>query len=90
MSFLDIKDSYFSVKIGEEYHYFLKFEWDKMLYVFVCYPNGLGPCPRKLTKINKAPLSDSRALSLSQVTLMISLFKDRHIYSMKEQLLKQP
>ena len=35
---------------------------DKVLCVFVCYPNGLGPCPRKFTKINKAPLSDLRAL----------------------------
>ena len=62
MSVLDLKDAHFSVKIAEEYQCFLKFEWDKVLYVFVCYPNGLGPCPRKFTKINKAPLSDLRAL----------------------------
>ena len=62
MSVLDLKDAYFSVKIAEEYQCFLKFEWDKVLYAFVCYPNGLGPCPRKFTKINKAPLCDLRAL----------------------------
>ena len=62
MSVLDLKDAYFSVKIAEEYQCFLKFEWNKVPYVFVCYPNGLGSCPRKFTKINKAPLSDLRAL----------------------------
>ena len=49
-------------RIYEEYRCFPKFEWDKVLYVFVCYPNGLRPCPRKFTKINKEPLSDLRAL----------------------------
>ena len=61
MSVLDLKDAYFSIKIAEEYQCFLKFKWDKVLYAFVCYPNGLGPCPRKFTKINKAPLCDLRA-----------------------------
>ena len=61
MSVLDLKGAYFGAKIAEEYQCFLKFEWDKVLYVSVCYPNGLGPCPRKFTKINKAPLSDLRA-----------------------------
>ena len=92
MSVLDLKDAYFSVKIAAEYQCFLKFEWDKVLYVFVCYPDGLGPCPRKFTKIYEAPLSDLKALqiTLSQVTLMISLFKDKSICSVKEQLLKKP
>ena len=57
-----LKDACFSVKIAEEYQCSLKLESDKVLYVFVCYPNGLGPCPRKSTKVNKAPLSDLRAL----------------------------
>ena len=62
MSVLDLKDAYFSVKIAEEHQCFLKFEWDKVLYEFVCYPNGLRPFPRKFRKINKALLSDLRAL----------------------------
>ena len=31
-----------------------------ILYKFTCYNNGLGPCPRRFTIINKAPSSEPR------------------------------
>ena len=60
MASLDLKSAYYSVPISQEYQKFLKFEWDNVLYKFVCFPNGLSPCPRKFTKITKAPLSSLR------------------------------
>ena len=27
------------------------------MYCFTCFPNGLGPCPRKFTKLNKVPVT---------------------------------
>ena len=27
------------------------------MYCFTCFPNGLGPCPRKFTKLNKVPIT---------------------------------
>ncbi len=60
MASLDLKGAYHSVKIDEEHQVYLRFVWDQELYQFTCYPNGLGPCPRKFTKIMKVPLSHLR------------------------------
>ena len=57
MASLDLKDAYYSVKIDEEFQSFLKFSFEGKLYKYVCFPNGLGPCPRKFTKLNKPLLS---------------------------------
>ena len=57
MASLDLKHAYYSVKIAEPFQIYLEFEWDNLSYRFTCYPNGLGPCPRKFTKIMKVPLS---------------------------------
>ena len=50
----------YSVKISESVQRYLKFEFLDKLYKFVCFPNGLAPCPRKFTEITKVPLSDLR------------------------------
>ena len=60
MASIDLKDAYHSVKIHEDYQKYMKFEWAGSLYQFTCYPNGLAPCPRKFTKLMKAPLSHLR------------------------------
>ena len=62
MASLDLKQAYHSVKIHDAYQKYLKFEWDDDLYQFTCYPNGLGPCPRKFTKLLKVPLSHLREM----------------------------
>ena len=57
MAAIDLQHAYYSVKIDEDYQKYLKFYWKDTLYQYTCYPNGLGPCPRKFTKIMKVPLS---------------------------------
>ena len=53
MASVDLKDAYYSVPICKDHYKFLKFEWKKVLYQFVCFPNGLALCPRKFTKLLK-------------------------------------
>ena len=60
MATLDLKHAYHSVKIDDSFQRFLKFEHDNQLFQYTCYPNGLGPCPRKFTKLFKPPLSHLR------------------------------
>ena len=60
MASIDLKDVYYSVKISENFQRYLKFEFLNKLYKFVYFKNALAPCPRKFTKITKAPLRDLR------------------------------
>ena len=60
MAWIDLKDVYYSVKISENFQQYLKFEFLDKLYKFVCFLNGLTPCPGKFTKITKVLLSDLR------------------------------
>ena len=60
MAKIDLKDAYYSVKIHPDFQKYLKFQHKAKLYQYVCYPNGLGPCPRKFTKITKVPMSNLR------------------------------
>ena len=62
MASVDLKHAYHSIKIDENYQSFLKFMYEGNLYQYTCYPNGLGPCPRKFTKIMKVPLSHLREM----------------------------
>ena len=61
---IDLKDAYYSIKISENFQGYLKFEFLNKLYEFVCFPNGLAPCPRKFTKITKVTLSHMRLQKL--------------------------
>ena len=51
----DLKDACYSVAISRRFQKFLKFKWKDKLYCFKCFPNSLGSCPRKSTKLNKVP-----------------------------------
>ena len=57
MATIDLKDAYYSVAISRLLQKFLKFKWKDKLYCFTCFPNGLGPCPRKFTELNQAPIT---------------------------------
>ena len=57
MATIDLKDAYSSVTISRLFQKFLKFKWKDKLYCFTCFPNGLGPCPRKITKLYKVPIT---------------------------------
>ena len=60
MTSIDLKDAYYSVKMNPKFHCYLKFKIDGELWQYVCYPNGLGPCPRKFTKLTVVPMSEIR------------------------------
>lgn len=60
MTKIDLKDAYYSVRINEKFQKYLKFSYKGKLFQFVCFPNGLAPCPRKFTKITKVPTSNLR------------------------------
>ena len=46
-----------SVSISRQFPKFLKFKWKDNLYCFMCFPNDLGSCPRKFTKLHKVPIT---------------------------------
>ena len=53
MAAIDISDAYYIVSISKLFQKFLKFKQKDKLCYFICFLNGLGPCPRKLTKLNR-------------------------------------
>ena len=55
MASLDIKDAYYTIPVDETYQKYLRFQWETQLYCLTCPPNGLGPCPRKFTKVLMTP-----------------------------------
>ena len=74
MASIDLKDAYYSVKISESFKRYLKFEFLDKLYKFVCFPNGLAPCPRKFTKITKVPISDLRLRKIVVSRYIVDFF----------------
>ena len=57
MASIDLKDACYSVSIHSDFQKYLKFSWRGQLYKFVCFPNGLAPCPRQFTKLLKPVFS---------------------------------
>ena len=45
---IDFKNAYYSVPIATGDQKYLKFQWRGKLYKYVCFPNGLAFCTRKL------------------------------------------
>ena len=54
-----LKDAYHSVAISRLFQKFLKFKCKDKLQYFTCFPNDLGSCPKKFTKLNKVPITTS-------------------------------
>ena len=54
---IDLRDAYYSVPVHPDYQRYLKFQWEDKLYCFQVMPMGLGPVPRKFTKLTKPILS---------------------------------
>ena len=78
MESVDLKDAYYSVKITESFQRYLKFEFLDKLYKFICFPNGLGPCPRKFTKITKVPPRDLRTRKIVVSGYINDFFTKEH------------
>ena len=62
MASIDLKDAYYSVSIHSDFQKYLKIQLEGHLYKFVCFPNGLAPCPRQFTKLLKPVFSSLRKL----------------------------
>ena len=63
---------------SENFQQYWKFEFLDKLYKFLCFPNGLSPCPRKFTKITKVPLSDLRLRKIAISGYIDDLFTKDH------------
>ena len=46
MASMDLKDTYYSVRISKYSQKFLKSQWKNKLFCFICFPNGLASSPR--------------------------------------------
>ena len=57
MCYLDLKDAYFSASLDRNSRKFVRFQWKRTLYEFMCLCFGLGPAPRVFTKLLKIPIS---------------------------------
>lgn len=66
--------------IAPEFQKYLKFEWNSQLYKFICYPNGLGPCPQKFTKVTKVPLAELR----KDESIISGFIDDFHLYEYED------
>ena len=55
MTFIDLKDAYYSIPVALEYQKYLKFIWRDQLYAFTSLPMGLSSysSPRVFTKVMK-------------------------------------
>ena len=57
MASLDLKDAYYCIPVAPQDRKYLCFQFNKVLYRYTCFPNGLSSCPRIFTKILKPALS---------------------------------
>ena len=58
MASSDIKDACYSIPIDESSQKYLKSIWKEQFYQFCVLLNGLSPCPRRFTKLQKLPLAE--------------------------------
>ena len=53
MTFINLKDAYYSIPIAPEHQMYLKYIWKDQLYAFNSLPMSLSTSPRTFTKILK-------------------------------------
>ena len=61
---IDLKDAYFSLPLHPNSRKFVRFQWGKKIYQFLCLCFGLGPAPRLFTKLMKVPMTLLRRLNI--------------------------
>lgn len=62
MAYVDLKDTYYSAPIHEEYQKYLKLLWEYPPNLkFIAKPNGYRPAMRAFTKLLKPPFSFLRS-----------------------------
>ena len=56
MSKIDLKSAYLCVPFQKESRKYIRFEWERNLYEFLCLSFRLGPAPRIFTKLLKTAI----------------------------------
>ena len=56
------------------------------MYCFTCFPNGLGPCPRKFTKLSKVPITTLHFENVPLSGYIAQFFTKGNIFSICEEI----
>ena len=86
---MDLKDAYFSVAISRLFQKFLRFKQKDKLYCFTYFPNNLGSCPRKLTKLKKVPITTLHFENVPLTGYIDDLFTKGDIFSICEKNIRK-
>ena len=83
---IDLKDAYLSVAVAEEHRKYLRFQWERQLYEFLCLPFGLSSAPRTFTKLLKPVMSLIRQQGVRSIVFLDDILL---MAGSKERLLRQ-
>ena len=61
---IDLKDAYFTLPLHPKSRKYVRFQWGRKIYQFLCLCFGLGPAPRLFTKLMKVPIALLRRLKI--------------------------
>ena len=61
---IDLTNAYFTQPLHPKSRKFVRFQWGKKIYQFLCLCFGLGPAPRLFTKLRKVPMTHLRRLNI--------------------------
>ena len=93
---IDLKDAYFTVTLSKHSRKYVRFQWDGMIYEFMCLAFGLGPARPIFTKLMKVPVAILRRLDirliiyLGDILLMgdsleaIEMARDKTLFLMEQ------
>lgn len=70
MGNIDIENAYFLISIKEKSRKYLRFQWNKTLFEFVCLSFGISVAPWIFTKIMKPVVSNLRDIGLLSVVYL--------------------
>ena len=86
MASIDLKDAYLSVVVAEEHRRYLRFQWERQLYEFLCLPFGLSSAPRTFTKLLKPVMSLIRQQGVRSIVFLDDMLL---MAGSRERLLRQ-
>ena len=66
---IDLKDAYFGIPLDKSSRKYIRFQWERNLYKFLCLCFGLGPAPLIFTKLLKIPIALLRRINVRIIFL---------------------
>ena len=84
---VDLKDAYFSVPLEKNSRQFVCVCWSGNLYKFLWFCFGLGPAPRKFTKLSKVPMTILRRINIKIIIYLDDMLLIVH--SLEEIIMSQ-